>query len=613
MTYLWGVGERYIKVIVPAPLEGALTYRVQEGTGICVGCRVTVPLGKNRVCTALVIKDEVEAVPQGVEIRDIIEVIDEVPAIRLWQLDFWEWMASYYLCTPGEIYKVALSKRNFRKKTVIPVENSIQAPSLLTLLQEEALENIRRIFITKEVCLLQECAHAGKTEIYIHLMYETLQQGRQALYILPENVLTASFIDRLRNVFGTKLLVWYSGRSDRQRAEVWNTLLKDNSPCVVAGVKTALFLPFAQLGLVIVDNEHEAGYKQTDPAPRYHARSTAIILAKMHKAKTLLGSAVPSIDSYRNALAGKYGFVTLNIRYGDYFPPQFITVNIKEERRKKKMRHPLFSPLLIQRIEQSFHEGGQTVLFQNRRDTERTEAATAELFPAACIARFDPDVAPTQKIKERILYDFNHTNIDILICGQTQTGQAFLKELDFKRVDTLGILCMDSLMNFTDFRAHERAYQTVIQMTGYALRGDKPCTVVLQSSQAEHPLMDMITRFDYAAMAQLQLEERKTFRYPPYCRLITVVLRSRHKEKLRLFAEKYVERLQVHLGEGVFGPVVPVISHPQQKLHVQHLIIKVDNTAATAPLRVLLVNIRREMLGDPLLGKGMFVYYDVDL
>lgn len=601
--------EKYVEVIVPVPLEGQLTYQLPEAFSKALpGCRVTVPLGKNRTCTALITKKHGQELPEGIEIRDILDVLDERPVIRLSQLRFWEWIASYYLCTPGEVYKAAFFKKSYHKKRInTPVESPLQPLQPLSPPQEEAFKDVCQVFLAKEVCLLYDVSSDGKTEIYIHLIHETLSQGRQVLYLLPEIAVTTSFTDRLRRIFGDRLLSWHSGRTDRQRAEVWNTLLEDDSPRVVLGVRSAIFLPFAQLGLVIVDNEHEAGYKQSDPAPRYHARSAAIMLAGMYKAKTLLCSATPSMDSYYNASTGKYGSVTLDKCDGDYFPPHIITIDIKEERRKKKMKHPLFSPLLISRIEQNLAEGEQSLLFQSRRETERTEVAIAELFPSAHIARLDPGTAPTQKLHTRIVDDFNRGEVDILINGYTSSNG-----LDFKRVDTIAILLADNLMNFTDFRAHERAYQAMIQMTGYGLRNDKPCTVVLQTGQPEHPLIDTIERFDYEAMAKLQLKDRYTFHYPPYCRLITIVLRSRHEDRLRRFAESYAARLRAYLGERVLGPMVPVIIRPQ-KMYVQHLILKVENTAATAPLRVLLVNIRHEMLADPSSGKGVSIHHDVDL
>lgn len=542
----------------------------------------------------------------------------------------------------------------------------LQEPNPLSPAQERAYGEIHEAFKTKEVCLLHGVTSSGKTEIYVRLIREVLRLGRQVLYLLPEIAITTQITERLAKLFGDRLLVYHSKFSDNERVEVWNKLLHSDEPMLVLGVRSSLFLPFKDLGLIIVDEEHENTYKQQDPAPRYHARNAAIVLAGMHGGKTLLGSATPSIDSYFNATIGKYGLVELSTRYGDCRMPEILPVDVKELRRKKIMKDTLFSPLLVEKMREALSRGEQTILFQNRRGfapmiecrecgwvprcvncdvsltyhkahnqlvchycgytyrlpqvcpeckgtefkmqgfgTEKVEEEIAGLFPAAKVERLDFDTARTRTAYERILSDFEKGKTQILIGTQMLS-----KGLDFGNVSVVGILSADSLMNFPDFRAHERAFQLMVQVSGRAGRRDKQGTVILQTTQPEHPLIRMVQRFAYKEMVSLQLSERSMFRYPPYYRLIVLVLRSRNEAALQEMSTLYAEKLRARLGERVLGPVTPPITRVQT-LHIKKIVLKIEISAGIAPLREILETIHTEMQGYAPF-KQLLVHYDVD-
>lgn len=532
--------------------------------------------------------------------------------------------------------------------------------------QKIAYSEIHDVFKSKDVCLLHGVTSSGKTEIYIHLIDEVLGLGRQVLYMLPEIAITTQITDRLSRIFGDRLLVYHSKFSDNERVEVWNRLLDSSGPMLVLGVRSSLFLPFKDLGLIIVDEEHENSYKQQDPAPRYHARNAAVVLAGMHGGKTLLGSATPSIDSYFNAKCGKYGLVELKSRYADQQMPEIITVDIKELRRKRIMKDTLFSPVLIDSVREALSRGEQAILFQNRRGfapmieckgcgwvphcancdvsltyhklhnqlvchycgytyrlpevcpvcqshdfksqgfgTEKVEEEVASLFPDAKIDRLDIDTARTRRAYERIISDFERGKSQILIGTQMLS-----KGLDFANVSVVGILSADNLMNFPDFRAHERAYQMMSQVSGRAGRREKRGKVILQTNQPSHPLIEMVRRSAYKEMVALQLSERSMFRYPPYYRLIIIVLRSRREDLLRDLSRDYAERLRSRLGDRVLGPVTPAITRIQT-LHIKHIVLKIEISAGIASLRKILEEVHQEMQANPLF-KQLLVHYDVD-
>jgi len=543
-----------------------------------------------------------------------------------------------------------------RKKEIYPLSSA----------QQTAYNEILESFQTKDVCLLHGVTSSGKTEIYIHLINDILRQGRQALYLLPEIAITTQITERLTKIFGDKLIVYHSRFSDNERVEIWNMLLRSSEPLVILGVRSSLFLPFKDLGLVIVDEEHENTYKQQDPAPRYHARNAAMVLAGMHGGKILLGSATPSIDTYFNAWGGKYGFVKLDSRYGECLMPEIIPVNVKEMKRKKIMKDELFSPPLIRKVEEALAKDEQVILFQNRRGfapmieckscgcvphcihcdvsltyhkyhnqlvchycgykyqvphhcpecqgtdlkmvgfgTEKIEEKVEELFPGVRVERLDMDSARSRSAYERILNDFETGKTQILIGTQMLS-----KGLDFGNVGVVGILNADGLMNYPDFRAHERAYQLMVQVSGRAGRREKRGTVILQTSQPEHPLIGMVSTFAYEEMVKLQLSERSMFRYPPYYRLIYIVIRSRNAAVLDEMSALYAGKLQKRLGERVLGPVTPPVNRIQS-LYIKKIVLKIEVSAAITPVRKIMEDVLAELQTLPA-SRQLIIHYDVD-
>lgn len=544
--------------------------------------------------------------------------------------------------------------------------SELSAPQQLTDQQQQAFEEINEVFKTKEVCLLQGVTSSGKTEVYIHLIEEEMRRGNQVLYLLPEIAITTQITERLAKHFGDKLLVYHSKFSDNERVEVWNKLLHSREPMLVLGVRSSLFLPFSNLGLIIVDEEHETTYKQQDPAPRYHARNSAMVLASMHKGKVLLGSATPSLDSYFNAWTGKYGHVKLESRFGDVRMPEIVPVNIKELRRKKIMKDGLFSPLLLEKMNTALENGEQVILFQNRRGfapvmecrqcgwvphcincdvsltyhkftneltchycgfkmqlppvcpacnspeiramgfgTEKVEEEIKAVFPDIKTGRMDLDTAKTRVAYERIIDDFDKGNTQVLIGTQMLS-----KGLDFGNVGVVGILNADTLMNFPDFRAHEKAFQLMVQVSGRAGRRQKQGVVVLQTSNPEHPLIRMVQQFDFTSMANLQLNERAQFRYPPYFRLIEIILRGKDERMLHELSLIYAEKLRSSFNERVYGPVTPLITRVQN-FHIRKIILKIETSANVQQVREILDFIYKDMQRY-LPFKQLLVHYDVD-
>ena len=543
----------------------------------------------------------------------------------------------------------------------------VQQETALSQAQLIALDEIKKSFEAKEVTLLHSIASNGKTELFIRLIQETMSKGLQALYLLPEIALTTQITERLKQVFGSKLLVYNSGISDNKRVEIWNYLLKSDEPVVVLGVRSSVFLPFARLGLVVVGEEHDSSYKQQEPSPRYHARNAGLMLAHQHGAKTLLGSATPSLETWLWTKNGKYGYVAFNERNGDSLAPAIEIVNVSDLRRKKRMRDTLFSPLLKEKIEKALSQGDQVVLFQNRRGfaplitcrqcgmiphcvncdvsmtfhkqlhrlichycgystpfplpcpscgheeskmqgfgTEKIEEEVAALFPSAKVARLDLDTARTESAQRRILSDFEEGKTQLLI-----GTQLIAKGLNFSNVRVVGILNVDSLMNIPDFRAYERAFQLIYQVSGCASgRSDRSGYVVIQTSQDETPFFQFVRRLDYSGMAQMQLKERHQFHYPPYTRLIMLVLRCSNEQVLDKIAEIYAERLKARLGSGVSGPVLPPLLRVQT-LFVRKIMIKTELFLPVSETRNALEEVHVGIKQHPLY-KQIILHYDVD-
>ncbi|HKL96051.1 MAG TPA: primosomal protein N' [Paludibacteraceae bacterium] len=500
----------------------------------------------------------------------------------------------------------------------------------LTADQIYAYDEIRMQFEDKQTVLLHGVTASGKTEIYIHLIAEALKRGEQVLYLVPEIALTTQLTERLRYVFGDKLGVYHSRFSDAERVEIWNNLLNGEGYQVIIGARSALFLPFDTLGLVIVDEEHDASYKQTDPAPRYHARNAAAVLASLHGAKTLLGSATPAVESYSNALTGKFGLVELNKRFSDIENPQIISVDLLEAYRKKQMTGHL-SDLLVDKIRETLAAGNQVILFQNRRGfapyveckqcgwvprcnhcdvsltyhkafnkltchycgyteplptlcpdchqetikmhgfgTEQIEKEVSELFPERRVARMDLDTTRSKKSFTQIIGDFENRSIDILIGTQMIT-----KGLDFEFVGLVGILNADNLLNYPDFRAHERAFQMLLQVSGRAGRQHKQGLVVLQTSSPQHAVIQQVLMGDYRAFFDKEMTERQLFNYPPYCRLIQIVLKHRDGAVLTKAAYQLARSLCDTFGNRVLGPDNPAVGRIQN-LYIKHILLKIE-------------------------------------
>jgi primosomal protein N' (replication factor Y) len=643
----------FVEVILPVPFADRFTYQVlpEMENQIAVGSVVNVGFGKSKHYSGLVVAIRNEA-PENIEnIKLVSEIISSEPIIRASQIPFWEWIARYYLCKLGEVSRNVLPAviRSKEKPVKRPRRSksetsgvAIEPLHVLNDLQQQAHNQIVEQWKTKDVCLLHGVTSSGKTEIYTHLIQAVIESGRQVLYLLPEIALTSQLTERLRRFFGDQLCVFHSKISDKERIRIWNRMLSDEDFPLILGVRSSIFLPFNNLGLIIVDEEHETSYKQQDPAPRYHARNAALVLAKMHGAKTVLGSATPSIESFYNAQSGKYGYVALNKRFEATELPLVIPVDVKELRRKKQMKS-IFSPLLIERMQAVLAQNEQILLFQNRRGfalslvcptcdwtpkcrycdislthhkqtrqltchycgrnyplphtcpecgrdelkslgygTEKVEEEIRALFPDIAVARLDTDNAKTQKSTEEILSRFASGESRILI-----GTQLISKGLDFDNVSLVGILNADSLMNFPDFRAHERAYQLLSQVAGRAGRRKKQGEVILQTSHPEHPLIQTVLNHDYTGMYTLQTEERALFHYPPFFRLIDIQLKHRKEETVHNAAHEYARILRERLGDRVLGPDKPAVGKIQN-MYLRKIILKIETSASPNALREIL-------------------------
>ena len=531
--------------------------------------------------------------------------------------------------------------------------------------QQRAYGEITEVFLEKSVCLLHGVTSSGKTEVYIHLIDEVIRQGKQVLYLLPEIALTTQITERLRRVFGTRLGIYHSKFPDAERVEIWQKQLGDKGYDIILGVRSSVFLPFRNLGLVIVDEEHENTYKQQDPAPRYHARNAAIVLAAMYGAKVLLGTATPSVETWYNATNGKYGLVELKERYQEIRLPEILPVDIKELHRKKRMTGQ-FSPLLIQYIREALDQKEQVILFQNRRGfapmiecrtcgwvpkckncdvsltyhkginqltchycgytyqlprscpacdgvelvnrgfgTEKIEDDIKIAFPEASVARMDLDTTRTRSAYEKIIADFEQGKTDILIGTQMVS-----KGLDFDHVSVVGILNADTMLNYPDFRSYERAFQLMAQVAGRAGRKNKQGRVILQTKSIDHPIIAQVMANDYEQMVAGQLAERQMFHYPPYYRLVYVYLKNRNEILLEQMADVMAGKLRTVFGARVLGPDKPPVGRIQT-LFIKKIIVKIEYNASMGRARELLLQVQREMIEDERF-KSLIVYYDVD-
>ncbi len=550
-------------------------------------------------------------------------------------------------------------------------DDSSNSTLVLSEVQQKAYSSILTHFNDKNVVLLHGVTSSGKTEIYIQLITEMLAQGKQVLYLLPEIALTAQIINRLRRFFGNRVGIYHSKFSDNQRVEVYQSLLADGEDSskpaydIVLGVRSSIFLPFKRLGLVIVDEEHENTFKQFNPAPRYHARDAAIVLASLFNAKVLLGTATPSVESYYNAQIDKYGFVQLNQRYLDVSLPEIVVVDTLTARKRKQMKS-LFSPQLIELIEETLGKGEQVILFQNRRGyspfveceecgwvpqcehcavsltlhknsnqlvchycgysiqtlntclacgstrittkgfgTEKVEDELAIFFPSAVIERMDLDTTRSRKSYERILADFESGKIDVLVGTQMVT-----KGLDFGRVSLVGILNADNLLNFPDFRAYERSYQLMSQVSGRAGRRDKQGKVVIQTAKPDHIVIQQVVQNDYETLFKEQLAERNQYHYPPYYRLIRISIKHRNSNTAEVAAKQLAENLRKFFKSRVLGPEPPQIFRVQN-FFIEDILLKLErNLSLPKAKEIVQQEIHRVKEYKPF--GALFVSIDVD-
>lgn len=535
----------------------------------------------------------------------------------------------------------------------------------LSLAQQDAYNGILMQMMKKDVVLLHGVTSSGKTEIYIHLIRNAIEEHKQVLYLLPEIALTVQIMERLHRVFGDRLGIYHSKYSDAERVEIWQKQLSDHPYDVILGARSAVFLPFKNLGLVIIDEEHETSFKQQDPAPRYHARSAAIVLAKMYGAKTLLGTATPSMESYYNAQQGKYGLVELKTRYKGIQLPEIQVVDVKDLRRRKMMSGP-FSPQLLAAVREALKNGQQAILFQNRRGfapmveckvcgwvpkckncdvsltlhksinlltchycgytypvptecpncgsteimgrgfgTEKIEDQIAEIFPEAKIARMDLDTTRTRNAYERLIADFSEGRTNLLIGTQMVS-----KGLDFDKVSVVGILNADSMLNYPDFRAYEHAFMMMAQVSGRAGRKGKRGLVILQTKNPTLPVIGQVVHNDYEGLYQDILEERRTFHYPPFFHLINVYVKHKYDKVCEQASHELSKTLRSWFGGRVLGPDKPAVARVKT-MNIRKIVIKLENGIDQQKVREYLKFAQQQMGKDPRYG-ALQIYYDVD-
>lgn len=781
--------QHFINVILPIPLEKQFTYKIteEESRLLSSGMRVAVPFGKSKIYTGLVHSIH-NTPPEVYEAKPIHQILDDNPLVNEIQLKHWQWIADYYMCTLGEVFRSAvpsafllesetlilLNKRGevdendlkddeflvfealqhqsmlrvhevaaiIERKNTLPILSRLiskgviilkeeiyeqyrpklvryvklgksyqseaelekllqdlqrapkQSQVILSLFQlvastkkpikvselesnsgasraiikalvdkgileeyfirtdrvnyegegdssdlkklneyqEKALEDIRQSFENEKVALLYGVTSSGKTEVYVELLEQCLNDGKQALYLLPEIALTTQLIGRLQEYFGEKVSVFHSKYNIQERVEVYNNVLGNKSKAqIVIGARSALFLPFSNLGLIVVDEEHESSFKQFDPAPRYHARDSAIVLGNLHKANILLGSATPSIESFQNARSKKYGFAQIERRYGNVLMPEMELVDIKEQHRKKRMKGH-FSERLLEEIAETLELGEQIILFQNRRGyapimecttcghspqcpncdvsltyhqyrkqlrchycshhialqescqacgsptldtkgfgTEQVEQELKTLFPEVKVARMDLDTTRGKHAYERIITSFEQQEVDVLVGTQMVT-----KGLDFRNVNLVGIMNADSLLNFPDYRAHERSFQLLTQVAGRAGRTQKRGKVIIQTYNPYHQILRQVTDGDFEGMFKEQLYEREQYKYPPTNKIIQLTFKHKEYNRLNEAAEWFAKSLRNLFTSNVLGPEYPPVARIRNQ-YLKHVLIKIPD------------------------------------
>lgn len=657
--YLCSMGDIY-KAAIPQGLKGEFKPRTEQRVRLTPKCRdekgvnlllqslSRAPRQRRLLDTYLQLATPFAADSKEVSKHRLIETADVSPNI------YRELQDKGIL----ESYIVEIGRLN---REVMPVTPQ----NTLNPAQEKAFAEIKDAFGTKNVALLHGVTSAGKTEIYIHLIAEALERGEQVLYMLPEIALTKQIVERLRRVFGNRIGLYHSKFSDAERVEIWKKQLSDEPYDIILGVRSSVFLPFKNLGLVIVDEEHENSYKQQEPAPRYNARNAAIVLASQFSAKTLLGTATPSVESYYNAVTGKYALVSLTTRHRSIKMPHIEVVDMQEYQRRKLVTGA-FSDPLVEAMSDALKNGQQIILFQNRRGyaplmecktcgwvpkckhcdvsltlhksagkltchycgytipapvhcpnceernfinlgygTEKIEDDLHNLFPEARIERMDLDTTRTRNAYEKIITDFQQGKTDILIGTQMVS-----KGLDFDNVAVVGIINADTLMNYPDFRATERAFQLMAQVAGRAGRKSGQGKVFLQTKMTDAPVIPMIVGNDYAAFYDQQIGERMLFHYPPFYRLVYIYMKHRDVQVLEEFSTIIGKRMREIFDDRILGPDLPPVARIKQQ-YIRRIVLKVESSLSQYKVNEVLNNLQLAYCGEPRY-RAVTMYYDID-
>ena len=619
---------KYIDVILPLAIRDCYTYSIPDGLSLpALGTHVEVPLMKKKI-RGIVLCEHTESISAEWQekIRPIIAIFENAPVVSHEQLALWQWMSSYYMCTLGEVMAAALpeglDKRlanppKRRRSTIAPYSGPIEPAHPLTPAQQKSADECETFWNTgKDIVLLNGVTSSGKTDIYIHLIQAQLDAGKNVLYLVPEIALTTQLTTRLQTIFGDKLTVYHSRFTDAEREQLYYAAAK-TEPHVVIGARSAVFLPIPNIGLVIVDEEHEPSYKQAEPAPRYHARNAAIMLAKEHGARVLLGTATPSLESFYLAQKGIYGLVQLTERFGGVELPEIKLIDLKNQYTRKEM-YGHFSDPLVERIRQCLAEHKQVILFQNRRGyapqmqcaqcgqvprcvqcdvpmtlhlrahelrchycgyrmpippvcpscggelktlgfgTERIEDEIQQLFPEARVLRMDLDTTRNRAAYQDIINAFARHECDILVGTQMVT-----KGLHFDDVRLVAVLNADPLFNQPDFRAYERAYQMLEQVAGRAGRKGSKGEVWIQTYDTSNTVLQLVQEHDYDALFKQQLKEREAFKYPPFHRIIRLQLRDHNAQRVQIAADQLQAYLKQIFGERISGVIVPSVERVQ--------------------------------------------------
>lgn len=632
--------------------------------------RVFVPLAKKEV-VGIVQGEHVAPLDESVKLRDIIAVLDEMPIVTEEQLQLWRWIADYYVCPIGDVMAAALpAKIGDKGYSFSPVKKrrvrlpeyagEIEPFHTLDAQQANALSQIKREWEVHDTTLLFGVTSSGKTEVYMHLIREQLEAGKQVLYLVPEIALTTQLTDRLQKVFGEQVVVYHSRVTDAVRAEIYRQQLYPK-PRLIVGARSAVFLPFKDLGLVIVDEEHEPSYKQQDPAPRYHARSVAIMLAQMYHAKVLLGTATPSVESYYNAQTGKYGLVTMKERFAGLQLPKITMIDLSRQYHRKEM-YGHFSDPLVARMKEELEKGKQVILFQNRRGyapmmeceecskspkcvncdvpmtlhlrdkrltchycgysipmpqtcpecggkikihgfgTERVEDEVHEFVPEARVMRMDLDSTGKKSAYQDIINAFGKHEVDVLVGTQMVS-----KGLHFDDVSLVAVLNADNLFNQPDFRCYERAYQMLEQVSGRAGRKGEQGEVMIQTFDVKNPLFEYVLHHDYESFYAAQITEREAFNYPPFSRMMTVIVRHKDVVKVNRAASELQKRLSLVFGKRCSVVIEPGVSKIQN-LHIRTIQLRIEAKASYARAKSML---REQVQTLPEL-KNVQVLFDID-